>query len=61
MEHETYESVQDKIRHHIEELDHDLTLVERQARLGMIAEADAASIRKSILQSISDLRQILHQ
>jgi len=59
MESETrYESVPDEIRRLIEDLNCNLAAVERQARLGTVNKAVAASIRNSILQSISDLRKI---
>lgn len=51
-------SIDDKIRELIAELKSDLASIERQEKLNAINKIEAASIRKSIQQSIDDLRKI---
>lgn len=48
----------EKIQHLVQELIQDLGVVERQEKLGLISAADAESIRKSIVQSIAELKAI---
>lgn len=52
------ESIAAKIRRLITELSRDLTSVERQEKLNIVSRAEAESIRKSIEQSIAELRTI---
>ena len=51
-------SVQEKIRVLIGELENALAGVEQQEKLKVISKIEAASIRKSIQQSIDDLIRI---
>ncbi len=50
-------STEEKVRGLIAELDKDLAIVERQEKLEIIDKLEAASIRRSIQQSIDDLRR----
>ncbi len=52
-------SVQDKVRKLVSELNNDLVDVDRQEKLHIISKVEATSIRKSIQQSIDELRRIL--
>ncbi len=51
-------STREKVLRLIEELKHDLISIEKQERLQIVGHDEGASIRKSILQSIEDLRRI---
>ena len=51
-------SVEEKVRVLIAELKNDLASIEKQEKLNVISKIEAASIRKSIQQSIDDLIKI---
>ena len=51
-------SVEEKVRVLIAELKNDLASIDTQEELNVISKRDAASIRKSIQQSIDDLAKI---
>jgi adenylosuccinate lyase len=51
-------STQEKVCKLIAELKFDLANVERQEKLKVISKEEAASIRKSLQQSIEDLRKV---
>ena len=51
-------STEERVQRLIAELQSDLASVERQEKLKIIAKDEAMSIRRSIQQSIEDLRKI---